>query len=88
MQRLMVEMRLGLPKMNIPAPRKRWPGEDPLDSEATREGLVGRATELEAGLRHLCDPCEPTEKGRVLHIWGDPGVVLRTCLPFSYYYAG
>jgi hypothetical protein len=71
MQRLMVEMRLGLPRMDIPAPRKRWPGEDPLDSEAKRAGLVGRAEELQRALEHLCG----TEKQRVVHIWGDPGVV-------------
>ena len=54
LQRLMVEMRLGLPQMNIPAPRKRWPGEDDLSDEAEREGLVGRAKELKQGLDHLC----------------------------------
>ena len=81
----MVEMRLGLPKMNIPAPRKRWPGEDDLSDEAEREGLVGRAKELKQGLDHLCGTLQQKKKKkkeqndvqqRVVHVWGDPGVVM------------
>ena len=58
--------------MALPVPAKSWPGEagQGYGKDRKRAGLVGRREEVERALEHLRG-----EGGRVVHVWGDPGVV-------------